>query len=399
MSKVYRAGFAITTFILGLFFALPLIAQQELAFPFNGKEGAFPQGGVIADANGNLYGTTSTGGTYGFGVVYELSPGGAGKAIENVLYSFGNSPDGANPVGNLIFDNAGNLYGVTEKGGLGVGTVFELSPPAFSGAWTEKVLYSFHSQTGDGAFPMAGLVFDEVGNLYGTTSGGDTCNTANTVFELTPPSQAGGAWSQTVLYTFPSDASQGCVPLAPVLFDAAGNLYGTTYLGGKFHQVGTIFELSPPAIQGQPWTQTVLFNFNGTGGRFPQAGLTMAANGVLFGTASSGGANGLGTAFSLIRLDAQMVRLLMAQNVMPSLKNRIRSLDCPKCSSALCAMGTAAYSPSSEQKCSDCGHEFRTPGRIRNVVVNPLVAVLARLTKSAPRDQREHNLELLPETL
>jgi DNA-directed RNA polymerase subunit RPC12/RpoP len=94
-----------------------------------------------------------------------------------------------------------------------------------------------------------------------------------------------------------------------------------------------------------------------------------------------------------------MVRLLMAQNVMPSLKNRTRSLDCPKCSMAVFATGTAAYSPSSEQKCSHCGHEFPTPGRIRKIIANPLIGMLAKLAKDAPRTPRQHDLQLLPETL
>lgn len=100
-----------------------------------------------------------------------------------------------------------------------------------------------------------------------------------------------------------------------------------------------------------------------------------------------------------IRLDAHMIRLLMTQNIMPSLKNRVRSLDCPKCGIVVYAIGAAAYSPSSKQKCSHCGHKFPTPGRIRKAVANPLVKVLTQLAKTAPRNPREHDLELLPETL
>jgi uncharacterized repeat protein (TIGR03803 family) len=150
-------------------------AQHVQQFFFNGANGSHPVGGVIADAEGNLYGTTLEGGSTGRGVVYELSRASNGEAVDTLLYNFtgsGNGGDGGQPRGNLIFDDAGNLYGVTQFGGVSnQGTVFELSPPSSPGApWIETVIYSFQGSPSDGARPATGLVLDSTGNLYGTTS-------------------------------------------------------------------------------------------------------------------------------------------------------------------------------------------------------------------------------------
>ena len=161
----------------------------------NGTDGVSPQAGLISDAAGNLYGTNSSGGTYTYyGTVFELTPTAGGGWTEQVLHSFDNNgTDGFYPEASLIFDAAGNLYGTTQAGGTstcdgGCGTVFELRPTV-GGGWTEQVLHSFGSG-GDGAFPLAGLIFDRVGNLYGTTGGGgaNQCagSSCGTVFELTP---------------------------------------------------------------------------------------------------------------------------------------------------------------------------------------------------------------------
>ena len=207
----------------------------------NCTDGWFPYAGLIFDAAGNLYGTTSLGGTYGAGTAFELTPAAGGGWTEKVLYSFGNSgTDAVVPVGRLIFDAAGNLYGTSEVGGTyGYGTVFELTPTA-GGGWTEKVLYSFGNGT-DGASPDAGLIFDTDSNLYGTTRYGGPYGWG-TVFELTPT--AGGGWTETVLHSF-GYGTDGALLYAGVIFDAAGNLYGTTTEGGTDTYYGTVFELSP----------------------------------------------------------------------------------------------------------------------------------------------------------
>ena len=162
------------------------------------------------------------------------------SAQETVLHSFGSGTDGAGPRGNLIFDSAGNLYGTTQGGGTSsYGTVFELTPGA-DGGQTETVLYSFSGA--DGASPAAGLVFDAAGNLYGTTESGGASG-AGTVFELARPATAGEPWTETVLHDFGS-GTDGTAPQSSLIFDAAGNLYGTTRSGGAFGG-GTVFELTP----------------------------------------------------------------------------------------------------------------------------------------------------------
>jgi uncharacterized repeat protein (TIGR03803 family) len=153
-------------------------------------DGSNPNSALISDAAGNFYGVTSfggldaCGGTFGCGTVFQLIPGGNGTWSEAVLHNFGNGTDGYYPLGAPIFDTAGNLYGTTEMGGaFDGGIVFQLAP-AGGGSWTESVMYSFGSGT-DGLYPFAGLIFDASGNLYGTTYGGGT-NSSGTVFEITP---------------------------------------------------------------------------------------------------------------------------------------------------------------------------------------------------------------------
>ncbi len=190
--------------------------------------------------------------------MFELTPTGGGGWTERVLYSFGNTPDGAIPVVGLIFDATGNLYGATTEGGThGDGTVFELTPTG-GGGWTERVLYSF-GNTPDGAYANAVLIFDGAGNLYGTTELGGANGPYGTVFELTPT--AGGGWTEKVLHSF-ANGTDGARPLASVIFDAAGNLYGTTTEGGT-NRDGTVFELTPTA--GGGWTETLLHSFNNNG--------------------------------------------------------------------------------------------------------------------------------------
>jgi uncharacterized repeat protein (TIGR03803 family) len=253
-------------------------------FNNNGTDGASPQAGLIVDGAGNLYGTTNNGGTYNYGTVFELTPAAGGSYTEKVLHNFTNGADGGNPQSGLILDGAGNLYGTTYVGGnYGYGTAFELTP-AGNGTWNEKVLYSFGS--GNTAYPTSGLIFDGAGNLYGTTLQGGPAQ-GGSVFELSPA--GGGNWTERDLHDFGS-LSSGLYPYGGVVFDGAGNLYGTTSTGGT-SSGGTVFELAAGS-----WTMRVLHNFSGgADGEAPYAGLVLAA-GNLYGTTSGGGSSG-GTVF------------------------------------------------------------------------------------------------------
>ena len=271
-------------------------------YSFTGStDGCCPSAGLTRDAAGNLYGTTRYGGPEDKGTVFELMPRAGGGWTEQTLYSFGGGTDGAGPVAGLILDRAGNLYGTTSGGGdlacgapYGCGTVFRLMPQA-GGRWTEQVLHSFGGGT-DGEEPAAGLIFDPAGNLYGTTSYGGTYD-YGVVFEIT----AGGGWREQVLHTFGS-GGDGIVPYyGSLVIDAAGNLYGTTLYGGAYGSGGTVFELMPGG------TERVLHSFgNGTDGAGPYAGLIMDASGNLYGTTGDGGdlnchyGVGCGTVFELV---------------------------------------------------------------------------------------------------
>jgi uncharacterized repeat protein (TIGR03803 family) len=263
-------------------------------FNNDGTDGTYPVAGLIFDGAGNLYGTTAFGGTYDLGTVFELTPAVGGGWAEKVLHSFGGSgSDGIEPQSSLLIDGAGNLYGTCGGGTYHKGMVFELTPSA-GGNWTENVLHEFTGT--DGAGPLASLIFDAAGNLYSTTAAGGTYN-KGTVFELTPA--AGGIWTEQVLYSF-GNGTDGVNPYAGLIFDAVGNLYGTTYLGGTYNQ-GTVFELTPAA--GGGWAEQVLhnFNFDSSDGRGPDSGLVLYA-GNLYGTTGSGGVynNPGGTAFELM---------------------------------------------------------------------------------------------------
>jgi uncharacterized repeat protein (TIGR03803 family) len=268
-------------------------AQEKVLHSFNndGTDGTLPQAGLIFDGAGNLYGTTSGGGSSNNGTVFELTPAGGGTWTEKVLYSFHGGADGNSPRAGLIFDGAGNLYGTTYNGGTNdAGTVFELTP-AGGGTWTEKVLWTFNDTNGSN--PQAGLIFDAAGNLYGTTRNGGTSDNG-TVFELTPA--AGGTWTEQVLWRF-GTGTDGTDPRGGLIFDGAGNLYGTTSLGGS-SRVGVAFELTPAG--GGTWTEKVLHNFgSGTDGSGPQSGLIFDTAGNLYGTTYQGGTYNLGTLFEL----------------------------------------------------------------------------------------------------
>jgi len=272
-------------------------------------DGANPKASLIWDAAGNLYGTTANGGVYRAGTVFEMTPRAEGGWTEKVLHNFGSNGDGHSgvdgryPQVSLIWDAAGNLYGTTQWGGthddngtcyqLGCGTVFELTPRQGAG-WTEKVLHNFGSGM-DGVHPWASLIWDAAGNLYGTTSEGGTHGPhgPGTVFELSP--QSGGGWTEKVVHNF--DGDDGGDPFAGLIFDAAGNLYGTTEAGGDYY-AGTVFELTPNGSGG--WTEKVLHNFgSGMDGADPNASLIWDAAGNLYGTTTQGGTHGGGTVYEI----------------------------------------------------------------------------------------------------
>jgi len=275
-------------------------AQGKVLHNFgNGKDGKSPDASLIFDAAGNLYGTTAAGGVHGYGTVFELIPNAGRGWSEKILHNFNNDNggDGETPEASLVFDSAGNLYGTTFSGGTyGYGTVFELTPEV-AGRWTEKILHNFNNNGSDGYWPYyANLIIDVSGNLFGTTSRGGA-GSGGTVFELTPV-VGGGTWTETVLHGFNVDGGGGSYPEAGLIFDSAGNLYGTTYEGGTDTYGGTVFELSPDADG--DWTETVLFNCNIKDGWGPRAGLIFDSTGNLYGTTQYLGiATGGGTAFEL----------------------------------------------------------------------------------------------------
>jgi uncharacterized repeat protein (TIGR03803 family) len=257
------------------------------SFHDNGVDGYSPMAAVILDGGGNIYGTTFSGGAYGGGTVFELILTEGEGWKENVLYDFGNGTDGGGPSASLIFDGAGNLYGTTTGGGAyGVGTVFELSPQA-GADWSEKVLHSFDDNGEDGYSPVASVVFDHAGNLYGTTfEGGFSVFSIGTAFELTP--EVGGGWSEKILHQFidgPYNNHDGNFVYAGLILDATGDLYGTTFGGGccNKHYGGTVFELS--LRDSGNWGERIIHNFSSTEPQTgPQAGVIMDAVGNLYGT-------------------------------------------------------------------------------------------------------------------
>jgi uncharacterized repeat protein (TIGR03803 family) len=286
------------------------------------SDGDEPVAGLVRDSAGNLYGTTTGGGSGGFcqeagecGVAFKLTRSGD-SWTESVIYNFCsavNCTDGVQPVAGLTLDGSGNLYGTTVSGGasslgcpLGCGTVFELTPS--NGGWSENVLHSFGGPP-DGAGPMAGVIFDKQGNLYGTTYEGGGNQQDGAVFEMTP---SNGGWAESVIYSFCS--AQGCTdgvdPLDSLVIDNSGNLYGTTTAGGDIAACpgqsgapggcGTVFELTP---SNGVWNESVLHEFcsaaNCSDGESPVAGVTLDSKNNLYSTTRYGGKYGDGTVWQL----------------------------------------------------------------------------------------------------
>ena len=274
-------------------------AHFKILYSFTGgNDGSFPHAGLIKDAAGNFYGTTYDGGgdycaPFGCGAVFKLAPDGT----ETLLHSFAGGRDGDGPWGRLIKNKDGNLYGTTITGGKagcansgGCGTVFKIASDG-----KETVLHAFAGGS-DGQFPYAGLVSDAKGNLYGTTEQGGTgfkdCTEgfgSGTIFKITPDGK------EKVLHSF-TGSPDGCLPDGPLIMDTAGNLYGTTSYGGQSecppYSCGTVFKFAPDG------TETVLYSFNiAPDGEIPESRLIMDASGNLYGTTVYGGARGAGTVY------------------------------------------------------------------------------------------------------
>jgi uncharacterized repeat protein (TIGR03803 family) len=281
----------------------------------NAKDGLTPEGGLIIDQQGNLYGTTTLGGSgpcvllgspAGCGIVYELSPPTqkGGPWTETILYNFQGGNDGYFPIGDLAFDKHGNLYGATWFGGGqgtgcnqyyggNCGTVFKLSPPKQKGgAWTEKVLHSFAGGA-DGANPNGALV-DRKGIVYGLTYSGGNQNCkyddevgCGTAFELRPPQKQHALWAERIIHQFDYSSSNGSNPMAGLLLDSNGALYGST-LGGGPGPGGTLFRMSSPR-NSKRWKFTILYGFSGNdNGYDPECTLLVDRLGRLYGTTHVG---------------------------------------------------------------------------------------------------------------
>ena len=266
-----------------------------------GNDGAGPVARLVIGTNGTLYGSTAAGGGgscskiyeySGCGSIFNLRPAAAACKTalcpwtETVLYRFAGGSDGAYPIGQLAFDQAGNIYGTTfdylQFGSLG--TVFGLTPSG--GGWTKSAVHRFNGS--DGQYPTAGVIFDQSGNLYGTTYYGGA-NGDGTVYQLTP---SGSGWTENLLYSF-QNGSDGENAAAGLIFDSSGNLYGGASAGGSGGG-GTVFQLTP---SGGHWTLSVINSFTGSGG--PASSLVSDASGNLYGTTVEDGAHGAGSVFKL----------------------------------------------------------------------------------------------------
>jgi uncharacterized repeat protein (TIGR03803 family) len=299
------AVLAITVTFLIAAAASPALCQTyTVLHNFTGAaDGAAPMAGLTMDIAGNLYGTAQHGGnpacSNGCGSVFRLTHQGSSWLL-SVLYNFKGGNDSAFPGARVVFGPDGALYGTTAGGtgnscsNNGCGTVFRLRPPAtFCGSvscpWTETVLYRFAGQP-DGAIPGGGdLVFDPAGNIYGTTVGGGTTNNYGTAYKL---SHSGGGWTESILYNF-TGQQEGGNPIGGLTFDTAGNLYGTTSIGGLVSPpdipgAGVIFKLTP---SGGGWTESTVYMFQGgSEADLPAASLTLGSDGFLYGTSLAGAA-------------------------------------------------------------------------------------------------------------
>ncbi|HEX4080739.1 MAG TPA: choice-of-anchor tandem repeat GloVer-containing protein [Rhizomicrobium sp.] len=263
--------------------------QGVLMWTFTEDKDGCPTGNLVLDRSGNAYGVTQIGGPNGWGAVFELSPSG-GTWTETILYGFEGGSDGGTPYSGLVPDKAGNLYGTTARagtgcGGYGCGTVFELSPS--QSGWNYNVIYTFRGGD-DGGQPVAGLVFDKSGNLYGATESYGA-NGGGTVFELSPSQ---GAWTFNLLASMAGDAG----PVVALTVPSSNTVYGTNYRDGA-DGYGSAFKVTRSH---GAWTYKDLHDFTGgSDGGYPGGGVTLDAKGDLFGTTVLGGADSYGVVWEI----------------------------------------------------------------------------------------------------
>jgi uncharacterized repeat protein (TIGR03803 family) len=274
----------------GTVFSIAPGPVETVIYRFTNGDGSgeAPSCNLVFDKEGNIYGTTSTGGSNGSGTVFKLvKPQSGGAWTETVLHTFGSGADGQFPIAGVNFDASGNLYGTTSAGGTdGYGIVFELTPS--KSGWTETILHNFTNGT-DGSVPYGGLIFDKSGNLYGAATQGGV-NGGGTVYQLVP---SGGSWTFNVLYSVPGWGISGTY--RNVSLDASGNVYATTHCDGT-NSAGSVFELSPA---GTSWNVNTLHNFDGSDGQYVFSSMVFDQHGNIYGTTQVGGANGYGVIWEL----------------------------------------------------------------------------------------------------
>ncbi len=278
--------------------------RQSILYPFTGAyDGSSPMGSLVLNLHsGKIYGTAQGGGSQNSGVVFELVPPAKSGApwTELVLYNFTGLQDGGWPENGLVADPEGRLYGTTYLGGrYQSGVAFRLSSSP-GGVWTEDVIYNFRADADGGHPDPSGLVFGAAGVIYGTTQSAGTGQ--GTVFELAPPSGGTGVFTESDLYAFSGINGDGLQPVGTPVLDSSGALYGSTLQGGQYSE-GAVFQLSPPATQGSGWKESILYSIasSGSDGYFPSAGLVFDVSGALNGVTELGGdaSCNCGTAFKL----------------------------------------------------------------------------------------------------
>jgi uncharacterized repeat protein (TIGR03803 family) len=279
--------------------------SQLYAFPYDNVHGRLPANAALAlTSTGTLYGVTVQGGTWDSGVIYQLTTKNGKTYTEKDLYSFGDASDASTPNGPILLDSAGSLYGVSLWGGaFGQGTVYKYTPATSTTAATESILYSFGSSATDGTTPSGNLTFDTAGDIYGvTTSGGDIYGDG-TVYTLT---KSGSTYTESILYSFAR--ASGTNPVAGLVWKTKNKtLYGTTTTYGAPNTGdGTVYQLAAPATKGGTWTESTIYDFNyAVIGGFPAGNVTIdPKTGTLYGTNQNGGIEGCdlycGTAWQIV---------------------------------------------------------------------------------------------------